>query len=469
MIRYGSILACTIALWSIGMAGVNTTAGAKAPALQSQNLIVQRRAGPLGPAYSAPAPATPVLTPADTGLRAAAVKVDITPPGSQWLLGYQARQSNGIHDRIYHRVVGLEAGRTQFYLISSDLCLFSPTLYDSVTRDLQKETGIDPAHVWWSVTHTHAAPEVGPPDMYKVLLGRSDHEWDREYTAVVTRALIDAVRAARDKLEPARIAFGSGMSMANINRRARDVDGKISLGLNPDGPADRTFNLIRVDRPDGSPIALVTNYAMHGTVMNGQNLKISGDAPGTVTAYLEEKLGGTVLYINGAAGNIAPIYSVYPDPSSGHLSQFKVLLGDRIVAAVAALARGTSKVTMRLGNKTIETPRRDGLTWPDELAAYATAGDRPMVRLPLRFIAINDTVIWSAPVEMFCEIAMGVRDRSPFPRTFYFGYTNGWFGYLPTAKAFEEGGYEPRTSPFTPQVETDVSQAVSTFIKGFRR
>ena len=105
---------------------------------------------------------------------------DITPPGSQWLLGYQARQSNGIHDRIYHRVVGLEAGRTQFYLISSDLCLFSPTLYDSVTRDLQKETGIDPAHVWWSVTHTHAAPEVGPPDMYKVLLGRSDHEWERE-------------------------------------------------------------------------------------------------------------------------------------------------------------------------------------------------------------------------------------------------------------------------------------------------
>ena len=252
--------------------------------------------------------------------------------------------------------------------------------------------------------------------MYKVLLGRSDHEWDREYTAVVTRALIDAVRTARDKLEPARIAFGSGISMANINRRARDVDGKISLGLNPDGPADRTFNLIRVDRLDGSPIALVTNYAMHGTVMNGQNLKISGDAPGTVTAYLEEKLGGTVLYINGAAGNIAPIYSVYPDPSSGHLSQFKVLLGDRILAAVAALARGTSKVTMRLGDKTIETPRRDGLTWPDELASYATAGERPMVRLPLRFLAINDTVIWSAPVEMFCEIAMGVRDRSPFSR-----------------------------------------------------
>jgi neutral ceramidase len=403
------------------------------------------------------------------GFRAAAVRADITPQSSQWLLGYQARQSNGVHDRIYHRVLALSAGSTQFYLISSDLCLFSPTLYDAVTRQLQAETGIDPAHVWWSVTHTHAAPEVGPPDMYKVLLGRSDHEWDRDYTNVVTRALVDAVRAARDTLAPARLAFGSGLSMANLNRRAKDVDGKISLGLNPDGPVDRTFNLIRVDRPDGSPIALVANYAMHGTVMSGQNLKISGDAPGTVTAYLEEKLGGVVLYVNGAAGNIAPIYSVYPDPSSGHLSQFNVLLGDRILAALKTLAPGTADVTIRLAGRNIETPRRQGLAWPEELSAYAGSGDTATVRLPVRFVALNDTVIWSAPVEMFCEMAMDVRDRSPFSRTFYFGYTNGWFGYMPTAKAFEEGGYEPRTSPFTAQVESDVTQAVTAFIQGFRR
>jgi len=64
-----------------------------------------------------------------------------------------------------------------------------------------------------------------------------------------------------------------------------------------------------------------------------------------------------------------------------------------------------------------------------------------MVKLPVRFLRINDTIIWSAPVEMFCEIATAVRDRSPFTNTFYFGYTNGWIGYLPTRQAFEEGGY----------------------------
>jgi hypothetical protein len=286
--------------------------------------------------------------------------------------------------------------------------------------------------------------------MYKALLGRSDHDWDREYTAFATNALIEAVKTARERLEPARLSLATTTANANINRRAKDADGKISLGLNPDGPVDRQVNLLRLTRPDGSPIALVVNYAMHGTVMSGQNLKISGDAPGIVASYLEEQLGGTVLYVNGAAGNIAPIYSVYADPSSGHLSQFRVLLGDRVLAAVRAMTTGTDRVVIRHGEHVVETPRREDLVWPDELAPYATS-NREQIKLPLRFIAINDTVIWSAPVEMFCEIAMNIRERSPFKHTFYFGYTNGWFGYLPTAKGFEEGGYEPKTSPFTAQ------------------
>src|SRR5215475_12101875 len=93
------------------------------------------------------------------GFRASAVKVDITPQSPQWLMGYAARQSTGVHDNIYHRVVALDSGDTQFYLISSDLCLFSPEVYDQVARELHDTAGIDSKQVWWSVTHTHAAPE----------------------------------------------------------------------------------------------------------------------------------------------------------------------------------------------------------------------------------------------------------------------------------------------------------------------
>jgi neutral ceramidase len=401
--------------------------------------------------------------------RASVVKTDITPATPQWLLGYAPRKSTGVHDRIYHRIIALDDGRTQFFLVSSDLCLFSPELYDEVAATLQKQAGIERKQFWWSVTHTHSAPEAGPPGVYKALLkGRSDHEWDREYTQQISSSLVKAIQDARAKLEPARLRIGTGISMANINRRARDVDGKISLGLNPDGPVDRQIGLIRIERPDGSLLGLAANYAMHGTVLNGTNTLISGDGPGVVTAYLEETLGAPVLFLNGAAGNIAPIYTVYPTPSAGHLSEFRVLLGDRILEANRLLPKGSDDITLRLDETFVETPLKPGLEWPPELARYSRVEDsgRVLVRLPVRILRLSDTVMWSAPVELFCEIAMDVRNHSPFPHTLYAGYTNGWFGYLPTARAFAEGGYEPQTSPFTEAAEGDLTRQVVTFLQG---
>jgi hypothetical protein len=398
--------------------------------------------------------------------RAGASKVDITPKDPQWLMGYNARQSTGTHDNIYHRVIAMDDGNTQFYLVASDLCLFSPSVYLEAAERLRKELGIAPQNLWWSVNHSHAAPEVGPPGIYKTLLGRSDHEFNRAYNTLVVDALVQGVKEARAKLTPARISIGTGISFANINRRAKDVDGTVSLGLNPDGPTDRQIGLIRLEAINGTPIALVATYAMHGTVMSGANLQISGDAPGIVAAYIEQKINAPVLYVNGAAGNMAPIYSGYPNPRSGHLTQFNVLLGDRILAALQSLGSPAADVTLHVGAKIIETPRKDGLEWPAELPTYTRQeGKSPLVRLPVGFLQINDTIIWSAPVEMFCEIAVAVRDRSPFTHTFYFGYTNGWIGYLPTKAGFEEGGYEPKTSVFTGAAENDVRDAVITHIQ----
>src|SRR6185436_20114525 len=219
---------------------------------------------------------------------------------------------------------------------------------------------------------THSAPEVGPPGVYKVLLkGRSGHPVDTEYTERIMSTLVQGAKDALARLEPARLASGTGFSMANINRRARDAEGRISLGLNPDGPVDRQIGLIRIEQADGSPLVLIANYSMHGTVLNGQFPQISGDAQGIVAGYVEQKLGAPMLYINGAAGNIAPIYSVYPDPRSGHLMQFKVLLGDKILAANHATDGATSDVRIWAGEKRVETPRKKGLDWVEDLPSYA--------------------------------------------------------------------------------------------------
>ena len=112
--------------------------------------------------------------------RASVVKVDITPSRPQWLMGYAPRQSDGVHDHIYHRILALDDGNVLFFLASSDLCLFSPSVYDEVAARVHNELGVDSQNFWWSVTHSHSTPDVGPPGMYPVLLGRSDHEWNRD-------------------------------------------------------------------------------------------------------------------------------------------------------------------------------------------------------------------------------------------------------------------------------------------------
>lgn len=403
--------------------------------------------------------------------RAAVVKVDISPKTPQWLMGYGPRKSTGVRDPIFHKIAALDDGTAPVFIVASDLCLFSPAVYDDFAAELKKQTGIEPRHVWWTVTHSHCTPEVGAPHMYDVLLkGRSEHEWDRDYHAFVTGALIAGIKQARSELTPARVAVGTGMSRANINRRARDVDGKISLGLNPDGPTDRQIGLIRLERPDGSPLGLIANYAMHGTVLAPSMLQVSGDGPGVVAAYVEEKVGAPMLYVNGAAGNLAPIYTVQ-DLARSHIGEFRVLLGDKILEANRTLGAGAAEVKLWVGETWVETPRREGLGWSDALQAYAARSGAgvDLVRVPVRVLRLNDTVMWGSPVELFCEIALNVRRESPFRHNFFFGYANGWLGYLPTAEAFREGGYEPRTSPFSEQVEQDYTEGVLKFIQGIPR
>ena len=402
-------------------------------------------------------------------LRAAIVKVDITPDEPQMLAGYPARKSTGILHHIYHKVLLLDDGTTQFFLVSTDLGKMSPSQYDKVADQLKKQFGIERRNFWWSVTHTHSAPEVGPPGLSVIFLPeRYKHPIEQKYTSFFEQKLYEGVTEALKKLEPVRLGVGWGFSKANINRRGIDIDGKASLGLNPDGPVDRRIGMIRLDKADGSPLALIANYPLHGTVMGPPNLLISGDAPGVVSEYVEEKIGAPVLFINGAAGNLAPIYSVYPDHKAGHLGQFRVLLGDKILDANKLIKTTKGETFLSTGQIIVESPRKE-MGWPEDMARYTrtTKAGQNLIRLPISFLKINDDIaIWSAPLELFCEISNEVRDRSPFPYTFYFGYTNGNLGYLLTQPEWGKGGYEPIVSPFTPVAPYQLTESVVNHLQG---
>lgn len=401
--------------------------------------------------------------------RAAVVKVDITPENSQYLAGYEARESTGVLDRIYHRIVVLDDGNKQFFLVSSDLGKYDISLYDDVNERLKNEFEILDNSFWWTVTHTHSAPELGKPGLSAIFMPeRYKQPIASEYTDFAVSKLIDGIREALHHLVPARLGIGWGFSKANINRRAIDEKRKASLGLNPEGETDRLIGLLRIDKEDGSPLVLVANYPMHGTVLGFSNLEISGDAPGIVSEYVEQKLGAPMLFINGAAGDLAPIYSVYPNARVGHLSQFQVLLGDKILEANRRLTFTSEIVNLTFGRIDVETPRKAELDWPSYLENYTTSkAGIHWIKIPVRFLKINqELAIWSAPLELFNKPAKDVRNRSPLAYTFFFGYANGNLRYLPSESAWSEGGYEVSASPFTPSAEKDLTDAVSAYLDG---
>lgn len=396
--------------------------------------------------------------------RAGTAKANITPNRSLPLLGYGPRMSGEVRDSIYHRVVVMDDGKTNFILVSSDICSVDPSIYERVLGKLKKAYGIDRQNFWWSFTHTHSAPIVGPAGVFTITLGYDEEApYDHEYVNFVEEKLLQAVGEAKKAMLPARLGVGWGYSEANINRRARDKNNKTYLGENPDGEIDRKIGLLRLEKEDQSLLALIANYPIHGTVLPPADTTISGDVAGVVSEYVEQRLGVPLLFINGAEGNVAPIKTF-----SGNFELFKTLLGDKIIEANNRIAATTRQVKLSLGSFIFETPRNERLArWPVYLSDYLSVlpSGVAMIRMPLSFLFINDEIaIWSAPCELFCEVSNAVRKKSPFHYTFYYGVTNGTLGYIPTREEFALGGYEVSVTAFSPNTTEDMEREVSEYL-----
>jgi hypothetical protein len=121
--------------------------------------------------------------------------------------------------------------------------------------------------------------------------------------------------------------------------------------------------------------------------------------------------------------------------------------------------------------------RFHGLNWARRAEAEVAAGNpRTSVSGSICAIRIGDAAIVTGPGEVFTEIGLAVKERSPADVTFYAGYSNGCISYMPTAAEYPLGGYEPtyghktyglpaQVAPETERllVETGARLAVSLF------
>ena len=378
---------------------------------------------------------------ATASLRAGASKVEITPaPDAALPMSGYANRTEGfkaIHDDLNVRAIVVDDGVSQAALIGCEVIGISSALWEKIADRLTEETKIPRANIMLAAVHTHAAPSLGT---YNEPLEADAARKRAEYVQKLEDAVLTAVRRAQANLEPAKVGFGTGKANVNTNRRARDADGGWMLGNNPDGVSDKTVAVIKFETRSGEPLAIFSNYAVHGTVLGPGNLQISSDLPGATSRVVEKHYGEKVVspWTSGAAGDQDPIYRIGTDfrnvAALGQLLGEEVIrVADGITTSTRARIRGMQKVVTCPGKRTVQNPG------PNREYKIEDADQVP-IRLSL--LLINDIAIAGVSGEVLTNIGLRLKRESPFNRTILVTHSNGSSGYLPDDAAYDQVSYE---------------------------
>ena len=240
---------------------------------------------------------SPAQTSPAFSLKAGAAKIDVTPAEGELpktYHGHEDRRYEGILDRLYARAIVVDNGTTSAALITLDAGSIPDELWQTVSRRVEAGLGIPAKNVLLTATHSHSAP--ADPDPGAVL--------------ALAQKVFESVQAAKAKLQPARMAYGTGVSYINVNRDIIDAKTRRwRQGPNYEGPSDKTVAVVKFETLTGEPIAVYYNYAMHAVTVGVTDL-VSADAPGAASGYIEDSFDDKIvaLWSTGAAGDQSPIY-----------------------------------------------------------------------------------------------------------------------------------------------------------------
>ena len=399
-------------------------------------------------------------------LQAAAAQVEITPPLGTELCGYSTRPgpAAGVHDPLFARALVLDDGITRAGLVTSDLIGFDQALVEGIRAGVEQQGALPSAHLMLTATHTHAGPMIS-------CLSRMG-ETDPRYLADLQERIVAAVCQAAASLVPARVGYALGQVAIGINRRQPGAAG-ISLGRNEAGPIDTDLAVLGVAREDGTPLALLLHHACHGTTLGGDNVLISADWPGRAVQVVAEAVPGAVVMLaNGCCGDINPD----PREQMEYVDRHGTTVGRAALALLADLKYQEAPVRVQSVPVTIplqplpppeqvqatyqecvqrlrqaeggddpgaKRNARGSYQWAADLLRHALAGSEPEPpHSEVQALGLGEIGLVGLPGEPFVELGKHLKAVSPFPHTLVVGYANAMIGYLPTAAAFAEGGYE---------------------------
>jgi len=421
--------------------------------------------------------------------RAGAAVSNITPPLDEPIVGgWNSPPATHVHDELYAKCLVLDDGKIRLVFVVCDNLGIAREVYDTAKRVIHEKTGIPPENMMTSATHTHSS--ISARGANRLIQNKELSDYQQ---FLVTR-VADGVRRAVNNLEPARIGWGSGQEPTQVfNRRyfmkpgtpvPNPFGGKDKVIMNPGrgnpnilkaaGPTDPEIAFLSIQSVEGRPIALLANYSLHYVGPRDQGA-ISADYFGVFADRIRQLLGAdriappfVGIISNGTSGDINNINWLKKQQKRFASYEKMRQVADLVAKAVYKAHQKVEfhdwvqlNVMQKELTLAVRKPTEEQIAYahrmlekPDDAKPYhrhekvyarrtLQMHESPEeVSVILQTFRIGDLGICAIPFEVFVEIGLEIKTKSPFAQTFTISHANGSYGYLPTVAQHELGGYE---------------------------
>ena len=442
-------------------------------------------------------------------LKAGFAKLNSNPPLEIYMEGYYVpRQAKGILDDLFVSAVALECAGEQVVILSTDVCFLKTERAKRCAAKISEATGLPAERIFITATHTHTGPAVCAP------LGMTaSNETIDAYFVFLSEQMAQAAQLAVEDLRPAKMGFATGWAPERVAyiRRYRMKDGSTYTCppindpdiVGPIGELDQRVHVLRFTR-EGARDILLVNYGVHADTVNGE--MISADWPHWMYKTLDLALDGVnCIFIPGAQGDVG---STNVHPTGGDMNDTEISFDNEMKSPGMARFVGralagtvlqvydkvcyTDVDSMAAVCKTVTVPanvpdpsemplarrykelyeagREDEIPYKAMQLTTVVAEALRMCEyehgpetfdLELMGIRLGDVALVGMPGEPFTEIGVQIKATEGFDMILPCGLTNGYEGYFPSQSAFDEGGYEAKTS----QYKSGVGEAVTACAK----
>lgn len=371
----------------------------------------------------------------------------------------------GIHDEPYVEVFLIEC-REQFCLVNFEMISINDEVEDYKIK-MSELTGVPRENCWICVSHVLPSPHTWVAGHCNT---KEDARKNRLMLDALEQAMLSAGRQALQSKTEALFGFGTGRCDINVNRNVMTESGWW-LGSNDESPVDKSVEVFRFDRMDGTPIAILFNYNAQSSVLDNvytekKERLVSGDLAGISARLVEKEFGGNTVaaYLLGAGGDSGPSLKgvqtivgkngkIKNIDCADHAYQLAELLGERLAQEVIKTAEtitcetltqsiGVYHYAVTLNGQ--EIPPTESIV-PAKKYQYIPAAELVM---PVELLVIRDVALIGIKPEICSRSLEYIKTHSPLPHVALMTFVNGGAKYMPEEDMYDMITYQSMNSRF---------------------